>query len=64
MPIFEYRCLKCGHCFEQLTFANDKPSDLACPSCGDAKVEKLMSCANALGGAKSGFCAPSSSGFS
>lgn len=61
MPIFEYRCQKCGHCFEQLVFAGDMEKGLTCPQCGDAGVEKLMSCVNALGGVKSGLCAPGSS---
>ncbi|MDA8139832.1 MAG: zinc ribbon domain-containing protein [Desulfobacteraceae bacterium] len=63
MPIFEYKCQDCGHCFEKLVFAGDKVAEMACPKCGEKKVDRLMSCANALGGAKSGLCAPGSSRF-
>jgi putative FmdB family regulatory protein len=60
MPIFEYQCKQCGHCFEHLVLNENEP-DRACPTCGAEKAEKLMSCVNALGGGKSGFCSPASS---
>lgn len=60
MPIFEYQCKACGHCFEQLVL-NDKEPAQACPQCGGTKAEKLMSCVNALGGEKSPFCTPGGS---
>lgn len=40
MPIYEYRCAKCGGEFEELVFADDSP---ACLLCGSTKTEKLMS---------------------
>ncbi|MBZ0258485.1 zinc ribbon domain-containing protein [bacterium] len=41
MPIFEYRCEKCNHQFEELVFSrHDVPP---CPSCGHEKVEKQLS---------------------
>lgn len=64
MPIFEYQCQKCHHCFEQLVPAGQKESKPACPHCGAGEVAKLMSCINSLGGEKSRFCAPNPSGFS
>jgi putative FmdB family regulatory protein len=64
MPIFEYQCQKCQHCFEQLVPAGQKEHEPACPHCGAAEVAKLMSCINSLGGGKSAFCSPGSSGFS
>ena len=42
MPIFEYQCKKCGHCFEALMrSAEEAPPE--CPACKDLNVEKLMS---------------------
>ncbi len=64
MPIYEYQCRKCHHCFEQLVLTGDKQNEPACPRCGAAEVAKLMSCTNALGGEKSPFCSPGASGFS
>ena len=40
MPIFEYKCIKCGHKFEELIF-NDKK--VKCPKCGSISLEKLIS---------------------
>jgi len=42
MPIYEYRCGKCGNEFEYLhTKAGDE--EVACPECGGKKVEKMFS---------------------
>jgi putative FmdB family regulatory protein len=64
MPIFEYQCKACGHCFEQLMFAGDRDKHPPCPECGSDNVSKLMSCINALGGDKVNLCSSGSSGFS
>ena len=42
MPLFEYRCGKCGHVFEHLAMrADERPSK--CPKCGSRKLEKQFS---------------------
>lgn len=41
MPIYEYKCEKCGNEFEQLVFGQECPS---CPKCESDKVCRLMSC--------------------
>lgn len=65
MPIYEYKCSACGHCFEKLMFAGDDAEKMECPKCGDPGAEKMISCASFLGGTKSGLCrSGSSSGFS
>lgn len=40
MPIYEYSCRGCGHAFEQLILKGD---EAACPSCGSADLERLLS---------------------
>ena len=40
MPIFEYKCKKCGHKFEGLVLAKKK---IKCPKCGSGSIEKLIS---------------------
>jgi putative FmdB family regulatory protein len=46
MPIYEYRCAKCGHRFEHLarTLADTAKT---CPKCGARKPEKQLSTFNA-----------------
>ncbi|MCF7853854.1 MAG: zinc ribbon domain-containing protein [Candidatus Pacebacteria bacterium] len=42
MPIFEYKCLACGHQLEQLVpTATAKPK--ACPDCGSEDLKKQFS---------------------
>ena len=40
MPIFEYRCRQCANAFERLVLGSGSP---ACPLCGAADPEKLLS---------------------
>ena len=41
MPIYEYKCQKCGHEFEFLIVpTSDKPS---CPKCKSVKLEQQLS---------------------
>ncbi len=67
MPIFEYLCDSCGHCFEQLIFKKDNKK-VNCPECGKTKIRKLISCASILGDSAFGKCesgsSSGSSGFS
>lgn len=48
MPIYEYECSQCGHCFEKLMFAGDDDCELKCPACGTPQIRKLVSCASTL----------------
>ena len=44
MPIYEFRCNKCGHVFEEFVFSSKTDyKDISCPTCGDMNSEKLMS---------------------
>jgi len=42
MPVYEYRCKKCGHTFEKLVLRKQEEADLRCPKC-NSKVERVMS---------------------
>ncbi len=45
MPIYEFRCEKCGHEFERLQKMSD-PDPEACPECGEkGGVSRLISAA-------------------
>ena len=44
MPIYEFRCLHCGHIFELLKLKkSDEEVELKCPECGHKKVERVLS---------------------
>jgi putative FmdB family regulatory protein len=44
MPIYEYRCRKCGEFFEKIQKVNEGAESIACPYCGAWEPEKLLSC--------------------
>lgn len=54
MPIFEYKCSKCGAQFEELVSAGGKNQKVACPECGSKATEKQLS----------GFCVGKAAGGS
>jgi putative FmdB family regulatory protein len=43
MPIYEYKCEKCGSSFELLRRMSDSDRDLVCPECRSKAVQRLMS---------------------
>ena len=40
MPIYEYECTRCGHCFERIMKAGEDDPD--CPACGGKKTKKRI----------------------
>ena len=68
MPIFEFKCGKCGHNFEELVLSSQFDiDDLTCPKCGSNSAEKQMSvCASNISGSSSSSSLPpcGRSGFS
>jgi putative FmdB family regulatory protein len=61
MPIYEYRCENCDHCFERLMLAGEEETHLRCPVCGKEEIRKLVSCVSPLGTSLGGLCASGSS---
>jgi putative FmdB family regulatory protein len=56
MPIYEYRCASCSERFEELV---RRPEDaVACPECGGAEVERLLSVFAGVGGGGKSAAAP------
>jgi putative FmdB family regulatory protein len=43
MPIYEYRCEKCGDKFEIMRGITVTGEDLKCPKCGAEKPKRLFS---------------------
>ena len=49
MPIYEYKCRKCGHVFEELQRMSEGNENIVCPECSEPQPERLMSCCNSMG---------------
>ncbi|MBU2517866.1 MAG: zinc ribbon domain-containing protein [Proteobacteria bacterium] len=47
MPIYEYKCNKCGHEYEALVMGS--ADSVECDKCGSKKKERLMSCFSSAG---------------
>lgn len=43
MPMYEYRCRKCGNRYEMLRKMQDADRDLECPACQSQEIERLLS---------------------
>lgn len=43
MPIYEYRCQKCGERFEKFVRSSSAQQTVECPRCGSKEVEKAIS---------------------
>lgn len=43
MPIYEFKCDKCGHEFQKLCRMDETGENLACPGCGQKYPRKLIS---------------------
>ncbi len=46
MPIFEFRCLKCGQIFEKLLINTDETVEITCPNCKSESFERVVSSTN------------------
>ncbi|MCL4322009.1 MAG: zinc ribbon domain-containing protein [Deltaproteobacteria bacterium] len=49
MPIYEYRCQKCGKIFEIYQRLSEKGEDIKCPVCGAEKPVKRVSSFSSYG---------------
>ncbi|HDD35472.1 MAG TPA: zinc ribbon domain-containing protein [Candidatus Desulfofervidus auxilii] len=44
MPIYEFRCLRCGEVFELLKLkTQDERLEMKCPECGSSNIERVLS---------------------
>jgi putative FmdB family regulatory protein len=68
MPIYEYKCPKCGYQFETIHGVADLGRKKPCPQCGKEEAERVMSVFS-CGGTKASenggnsTCAPSPGPF-
>jgi putative FmdB family regulatory protein len=59
MPIYEFKCGKCGHGFEEL-LSGSNTAGVKCPKCGAAKPSKRLSVFGVSAGVKT--CATADTG--
>ena len=55
MPIYEYKCEKCGNSFEKLVFSSDK-EPVFCPECKAEDVKRLLSSTGFIGSSEGSDC--------
>ena len=49
MPIYEFRCLGCGHVFELLKLKKEsEEAIMRCTKCGSEEVERILSTVSAV----------------
>jgi putative FmdB family regulatory protein len=67
MPIYEYQCEACHHCFDKFVRSMLTEIEVTCPACGSSQVRKGFSTFASRGsnggraamGASASDCAPS-----
>ncbi len=50
MPIFEFRCIKCGNVFEKLFVTRQEESIVYCPKCNADSPKRIISKTNYIMG--------------
>jgi putative FmdB family regulatory protein len=59
MPIYEYRCQRCGKIFEKIQKVDEGGDFLKCPHCGGKRSERVLSCfSSSKGPEPSSSCGP------
>jgi putative FmdB family regulatory protein len=53
LPLYEYRCKKCGGRFERLSRVGQGTQGIECPECGAVEIEKESSTFASPGGSRS-----------
>jgi putative FmdB family regulatory protein len=53
MPVYDYKCQKCGLVFEMFLRSMSAAASVKCEKCGSSKVEKMVSCCAISSGGKS-----------
>jgi putative FmdB family regulatory protein len=43
MPLYEYKCDRCGARYEKLRRREDADRNLACPECGSERIVRMIS---------------------
>ena len=46
MPLYEFKCSKCGELFELLIMNSDETAEMKCPACQCTDFERVISATN------------------
>jgi putative FmdB family regulatory protein len=60
MPLYEYKCQKCGVEFEALVIRASEKKEVECPECSSRELEEKIS--SFASSSRSADCAPSGGG--
>ena len=50
MPIYAYRCCRCGEEFEELVLSASRAAEVICPACDSAELERRPAVFGIAGG--------------
>jgi putative FmdB family regulatory protein len=64
MPVYDYKCQKCGKVFEKFIRSLSAAAEVKCEKCGSAKVKKMVTCCAISSGGKSENASSSKSSHS
>jgi putative FmdB family regulatory protein len=64
MPVYDYKCQKCGAEFEKFLRTMSAAASVKCEKCGSARVRKLVTCCAVSSGGKGESAGASSSSHS
>ncbi|MBN2399024.1 MAG: zinc ribbon domain-containing protein [Candidatus Aminicenantes bacterium] len=53
MPVYDYKCRKCGAVFEKFLRSLSAADSVKCEKCGSVEVQKMITCCSISGGGKS-----------
>jgi putative FmdB family regulatory protein len=46
MPIYEFKCLKCGELLEMILKSSNESVEIKCKACGSLNLERVISATN------------------
>jgi putative FmdB family regulatory protein len=64
MPIYEFKCKKCGNIFETLFFSLQEKRQVSCPDCQSKRTARVMSIFGGKSGGASSALADATAGSS
>lgn len=64
MPLYEYKCVSCGHEFEKFKSFSESDDDEVCPDCGNVAKREIVDCGAVIYKGSGFYCKDHSSSCS